>query len=145
MRHDLADRRPHRRLAGAVVACALLLAGCAGGTNPGAAPATIDRNTFISTYVALRLAVIGPEPGTMNDSIRSAILARHGVTERQLEEFAKVHGSNVAYMRALWQDVEKRMRETHPGAGAPSAPRPAPADKTDRQGNPGRRHAPPAR
>lgn len=108
------DRRWRSRLPGAVLLGALLLAGCGTGTNPDRAHAVIGRDTFIATYVDLRLAVLEAVPGAMNDSVRSAILSRHGVTEQQLQDFVKVHGSNVQYMRDVWNRVEDRIRKTHP-------------------------------
>jgi hypothetical protein len=128
---SLSLRHGFHARAALLLAAGLLLGSCGSGTTPDTGPATIDPATFIATYVDLRLAVLQPEPGKMNDSIRSAILARHGVTERQLEDFVKVHGSDVVYMRSIWEKVQKRMQDTRPNgtdgpsgstAGGPSGP-----------------------
>ncbi len=112
------------RVAPFVLAALLLLGGCGTGTPPQAKQSTIDPDTFIATYVDLRLAVLRAEPGEMNDSIRAAILARHDVTQEQLEQFAKVHGSNVAYMRSIWGRVETILQNTRPNGPTGSAAEP---------------------
>lgn len=124
MHHAVRPRRRIVRVAPLLLATGVLLGSCGTGTTPDATQAGISPETFISTYIDLRLAVVGANPGFMNDSIRSAILARHGVTAQELEDFAKMHGANVPYMRAIWEKVETRMQDTRPNAPSSAVPAP---------------------
>ncbi len=114
MRHALHTYRRIARVVPLLLAAGMVLTACGTGTPPVAKQATISPETFISTYVDLRLAVLRENPGKMDDSIRSAILARHGVTAQQLTDFAKVHGSDVAYMRSVWEKIQTRLQDARP-------------------------------
>ncbi len=125
-------RRRRLRLAALplLLATGLLTTACGTGTTPDQAD-TISADTFVSTYVELRLAVLNSEkPTTMTDSLRAAILARHGVSERDLLDFAKAHGPDPAFMKSVWDSVEERINATRPDAGV-SKPGP-PRDSTPR-------------
>ena len=81
---------------------------CGGGE---VAPETtaLDRETFIRSWVDLRVAAVrSGEP--LTDSLRSVVLDRQGVTEEELMEFAEVRGDDLAYMRDLWSEVEARLQ-----------------------------------
>ena len=113
-----------RRGTGCILAALLAAAGC-GDEGPAA---TISREVFVETYVALRVAELSERT---DDGIpaeaRERVLAERGVTEDELLTFAEVHGSDVNFMEQLWDDVENRLEEirnardmTDPGAaGAP--------------------------
>jgi len=90
-----------------LAAAVLLAAGCAED-----APETISRDAFIETYIALRVAEL-TEPGDDDEMIsaeaRERVLGEQGVTEEDLFGFVEVHGGDVDFMKAVWQEVEKRM------------------------------------
>jgi hypothetical protein len=89
------------------------LAGCHGSAS-GPDADTIDSETFISSYVDLRAATVSLDtPGAL-DSARTAILARHGVTQQDLLTFADVHGEDATFMRAVWDEVERRLDAARP-------------------------------
>ena len=111
------------RRAGGLVAAVLLAAGCAED-----APETIGREAFIETYIALRVAEL-TEPGEDGEMIsaeaRERVLSEQGVTEEDLFGFVEVHGGDVDFMKAVWQEVEKRMenlRNPPDTTGGPDEP-----------------------
>ena len=97
------------RLRGPILALALLAGACGGGASEPAEAGGLDRETFITAYVDLRTAAIRTEGSRLTDGDRTSILSRHGVTEDQLLAFAELHGENVEYMRAVWDEVEARL------------------------------------
>lgn len=119
MTHHTPQARPasrlHRSTARvgrvAVVAALALMAAC----NRGPADATdtqgpsVDRETFIATYVDLRTAAIRARPDSLSTQARARILDDHGVTDDELLHFVQDHGQDVGYMRGVWDDVEKRL------------------------------------
>jgi len=84
-------------------------ASCSGGPADAPATAAVDREAFVETYVDLRATAVRSENGTIDAAQRSEILARHGVTEAGLLAFAEVHGEDVDYMRAVWDQVESEL------------------------------------
>jgi hypothetical protein len=97
------------RLRGPVLALSLLALACGGGASEPADGGGLDRETFITAYVDLRSAAIRGEGTWLNDADRTSILSRHGVTEDQLLAFAELHGQDVEFMRAVWDEVEARL------------------------------------
>lgn len=69
----------------------------------------MDRETFIATYVDLRTAVIRGDEHELSDQDRTRILSEHGVTEADFTDFIEAHGSDVAFMREVWDEVESRL------------------------------------
>jgi hypothetical protein len=99
-------KRPVRALA------LLLLATACGGGGPGAVPAdVIDRQTFIETYVDLRLAAVATEAFRVSAEDRAEILARHGIDGEALVRFADAHGGDLDYMNEVWSEIEVRIQE----------------------------------
>ena len=101
---------PHRSLL-----CSLLIIGAAvacSGSDTGAD--TIDRETFISTYVDLRAAALRRDSREITDEERDSILGEYGVTEDELLSFAEVHGREVPFMQDLWDEVEGRLDAIRP-------------------------------
>lgn len=99
-----------QRLLGAIVITGALACGACGGGPAQSSPSTsMDRETFIATYVDLRAAAVGNEDGLIQDGQRAEILKRHGVTEADLVGFATDRGADVAYMRQVWDEVERRL------------------------------------
>lgn len=88
-----------------VALASALLLGCGGPAEP----AVIDRETFIETWVDLRLTVLHAR-GVLTDSARERVLREHGATEEDLLAFADEHGRDPAYMLELWTEVAERLR-----------------------------------
>ncbi|HEX6940129.1 MAG TPA: hypothetical protein VF158_12015 [Longimicrobiales bacterium] len=89
----------------------VFLAACgSGGASPDAAEqAGLTDARFIEVYTALRQAA-RENPDTLAfDSARAEVLARYGVTEAQLFEFAIAHGGDVEAMAALWDTIQARL------------------------------------
>lgn len=82
---------------------------CGDGTPPEP-EGGVDRQTFVETYVDLRVAALR-ELRQLPEGQRREILERHGVTEEGLLEFAEHHGGDAAYMRDVWSEVEARLEE----------------------------------
>lgn len=94
-----------------VVALLLLgasLTACDGA--PGSYDGPIDRETFIATYVDLRLSALGTPDGVTTDDERGRVLSKHGVTAEEVEGFAEVWGSDPAAMKSIWEEVQLRLR-----------------------------------
>ena len=118
----LARRKPeHRRVRAAtlaLIAALMLSAGCA---RDGVPAGTIDRATFIATWVDLRRSALTATDRTLSDAERARVLSEHGVTEEELLAFADARGSDPSYMIELWSEVTARMN--------PPPPAPAPTDR----------------
>lgn len=117
----------------------LLSAACGdGGSGPssgdGRSPEeveTISRETFVSTYVDLRTTALRRGREAVTEEERREVLERHGVTEDDLLEFVEVHGEDVDFMRELWEEVDRRIREEEEETGtgdsaSPSGSSPVP-------------------
>lgn len=100
---------PMGTLRRAAALLALVLAACSPDTAAPASTTTVERETFIATYVDLRTTVVRAEAHELSDEARAAVLARHGVTEEDLLSFVETHGGNVAFMRQVWDEVEARL------------------------------------
>ncbi len=105
------------RALGGLAVC-LAAAACAPG-----APETIEREVFVETYVALRAAELRSPEAVIPDGERERVLAEMGVSEDDLRTFAEAHGGDVAFMEAVWVDVQSRIAEAGsqpdgPGQGA---------------------------
>lgn len=106
-----ACRRTVTTLAAAVVVFA------AAGCEPDA-PATIDREVFVQTYVALRVAELRSPGAVVPDADRDSVLAAMGVVAEDLVTFAEVHGGDPVYMEGVWTEVQNRITELSSGEGA---------------------------
>lgn len=85
-----------------------LLAACGGDEPPHDGP--IDRETFVTTYVDLRLSALGSPTGIISDDERTRILTEHAVSGDDLEGFAQAWGADPAAMKAIWEEVQLRLR-----------------------------------
>lgn len=88
----------------------LLVAGSAACGEPESAErvvpeGTISREQFIATYVELRYAVLESGADDIEPGAREEILRAQGVTAEDLFRFLDVYGTDVAYMRDLWQEI----------------------------------------
>ena len=113
MQIDFASSAARRLLASTLVLSSLA---CVGGPSNPDTSELMDRDTFIATYVDLRVAALTSEEGEVTDGSRPAVLTRHGVTEEDLVFFAEVHGGELTFMRDLWNEVELQLEERRTGS-----------------------------
>ena len=113
--------RKTRTLAALPLVSSLALAAC--GSLSG--PDTVDRETFVTTYVELRTAAL-TSGSEISDSTRSAILGANGVTEEELVEFVELRGEDLAFMREVWDEVETRLGTPIEGENRPAPGRSGP-------------------
>lgn len=92
----------------------MLLATACGGDEPTASDDGIDRETFISTYVDLRVATVSTEDLELSEAQRDSILGVHGVDGASLLRFTDLHGRDLDYMTEVWNEIERRMEEATP-------------------------------
>jgi hypothetical protein len=90
-----------------VVAC--------GGPGTGA-DGLIDQETFITSYVDLRMTALATEVGELDDTLRAEVLERNGVSEQSLVDFVEHHGEDLALMQDIWDEIESRMDASGPSA-----------------------------
>lgn len=104
---------PHRIRRSAALGLLLpgLLLAIPGCRESGAGPAAAGPGSeaFIAAYVDLRTEAIRSGVSELAPEVRAAVLARHGVTEEDLFAFVEAHGRDVAYMRSVWDEVERRL------------------------------------
>lgn len=100
-----------------VVLCLLAFVGC--GDRPSDQGLAVSRARFVDTYVDLRAEAFRAESETLTDSARATVLARHGVTEEELLDFAEAMGGDLDYMRDLWNEIELRLDSLPPVTETP--------------------------
>jgi hypothetical protein len=71
--------------------------------------APVDRETFIQVYLELRVAALDSEDASIVQVDRERILEKYGITAEDMVAFADAHGSDVDYMRDLWNEIEIRL------------------------------------
>lgn len=99
------------------VLCLLVVLGC--GDRPSDRDLSVSRARFVDTYVDLRAEALRVESGRLTDSARATVLARHGVTEEELLDFAEAMGGDLDYMRDLWNEIELRLDSLPPVTATP--------------------------
>lgn len=82
-----------------------LAVGCSGPS--GVEGDILDRETFISVYVDLRLLAMDNRAQEIHPTERDSILEAYGLHADDLVAFADSHGRDVRYMTELWADVEE--------------------------------------
>lgn len=70
---------------------------------------TIDRETFVATYVDLRRAALSSPGQTLSDADRERVLRQNAVSEGELIAFADAWGRDARYMTRVWEDVGARL------------------------------------
>ena len=88
---------------------------CGGNTNPIANPDVIDRDTFITVFVDLRLAAVESEDFVITDSARDQILSSHGIDSESLLLIPEVCGTDLEFKRGVWNDVPRLYAERTTG------------------------------
>lgn len=101
--------RRRRGLAWAMAAVGLLAAGC-GADRPTRENATIAPEAFIDTYVELRRAARGLQDSAAWEARKREILDARGVTEEALEAFVEARGTDVVFLKTLWDTIEARLQ-----------------------------------
>jgi hypothetical protein len=82
------------------------VSGC--GRDPERGYATIPRERFIETNVALRqIDRAAPEA----DSLRAEVLAEHGVTEEDLRAFVIARSERPGELAAVWDEIRQRLTD----------------------------------
>jgi hypothetical protein len=104
---SIARSRPRAALLLALTAAAATA--CRSGPSEAAPVSSPERDIFVATYVELRATAVRNASGKLDPEERREILARHGVTEESLLAFAREHGEDVSFMRAVWDEVETRL------------------------------------
>lgn len=102
---------------GVVVLCLLAVPGC--DDRPSDRDLAVSRARFVDTYVDLRVEALRAESETLTDSARATVLARHGVTQEELLDFAEAMGGDLDYMRDIWNEIETRLDSLPPVTGTP--------------------------
>jgi len=74
-----------------------------------------ERERFISAYVDLRVWLLRMRTTQMGDAVRDSLLAAHDVTEDELLNFVDTHGTDVEFMRDVWNDIETRIATRREG------------------------------
>ncbi|MBX6365406.1 MAG: hypothetical protein IRZ00_16170 [Gemmatimonadetes bacterium] len=97
------------------LAAALALPACRAG-GPRGEVAGVSPSRYADALVALRrIAATAKSPAEFQAQ-KAQALARLGVTEAQLQAFARAHATDVALMSAVWDTVEARLnRPAQPG------------------------------
>lgn len=98
---------------------ASLLVACEPDIPSSEGEAPVDRETFIETYVELRLEALKWDGGRLPEEERDRILRELGVTADDLRAFVQVHGRNVPFMADVWTEVEERMARRAGSEGPP--------------------------
>ena len=92
-----------------VIAVLVLVGSCRGSAEP---ENVIGQETFIATYVDLRVAALSSPTGTLSDADMMRVLREHGVSKQELLAFAEARGGDPVYMTAVWEEVQARLAAT---------------------------------
>jgi hypothetical protein len=114
------DRMQKRALPwGWLAALALVTIGCRGQTPSAGESPTLTDDTYVSVMVDLLRVGAKPaeaeteeERQVIMDSVRAEVLALHGVTARELIEFADLAGSDPGHMEGMWQRISQALDST---------------------------------
>ncbi len=90
--------------------CAILAAVLVACVDPPP-PETIDRESFVQAYVALRTAALQRGAASVDGPVRDTVLRESGVTEEELLTFAEVHGEDFTFMQSIWTEVSTQLEE----------------------------------
>ena len=66
----------------------------------------MDQNVFVAAFVDLRAAALVTEDGEITEAARTEVLARHGISETDLLDFAEYHAGDLPFMRQVWNEIE---------------------------------------
>ena len=94
------------KLSRSLVFVTLLLVSCSDGAQEEAAQETISREAFAKAYIHLRMTALQAEGQEMTLSNRNQVLDSLGLEEEDLIHFVEVHGTDVQFMRNLWEEID---------------------------------------
>jgi hypothetical protein len=92
---------------GLLAALLVVCISCSGGNT--ASEETIDRETFVATYVDLRRATLRSPGQTLTGAGRERVLRENAVSEGELIDFAAAWGSDTRYMTGIWEEMGARL------------------------------------
>ena len=94
----------------------LALSACGSDETVPVVEGVIDRETFVSTYVDLRVATIQLEGSEIALPMeqRDSLLAAHGVSAEDLTAFVEAHGRELDYMSSVWGEIEDKLEAQTP-------------------------------
>lgn len=95
------------------------------GGSEETAEETIPREKFMEAYIELRITGLKAEGQEMTLTMRNRVLDSLGVTEEELLHFVDVHGTDVGYMRSLWEEVDSVLDARRRPEALPSDPGPS--------------------
>ncbi len=102
--------RSERRALGAVLALGALLSLAACGDGEAERETGIGRQEYVDTYVEILLAAEAAEDSVAATESARAILARRGLTEHDLLEFARRYMDDPDYLVEVWREIEEQIR-----------------------------------
>jgi hypothetical protein len=71
---------------------------------------SIDTETFVEVYIALRRAAVETGDSTADFEARKrVILERHGVSGQDLLDYVERHGRDFAAMSTVWDTIYRRL------------------------------------
>ncbi len=108
LRHRRSTVSP-RRLLTSSLGTLMVTAAAACGSGVGNSPDPIESEVFIQTYIDLRTSALDADSQRLAPGDREAILREHSVTAEELTHFANSHGSDLDFMRDVWNEVELRL------------------------------------
>lgn len=73
--------------------------------------ASLDREHYIAIYVEILRAQAGAPDSVAAVDSATKVLARHGVTEDDLGEFARRHADDPGFLASAWGEIATRLRE----------------------------------
>lgn len=94
------------KLSRSLVFVTLLLVSCSDGAQEEAAQETISREAFAKAYIDLRMNALQAEGQEMTLAMRNQVLDSLGLEEEDLIHFVEVHGTDVQFMRNLWEEID---------------------------------------
>jgi hypothetical protein len=72
---------------------------------------TIAREVFIQVYVELRVSALRGTALEITPGERDRVLTEAGITEEDLLGFVEARGSDVQFMKEVWEEVDSIIQE----------------------------------
>lgn len=89
-----------------ILVLSLVIAGCSFNGEETGPKHTISREEFVEAYRELRLLALQGEGRRLTVTARNRLLDSLGVQEEDLLRFVDVHGTDVQFMRGIWEEVD---------------------------------------
>ncbi|UCC73133.1 MAG: hypothetical protein JSV86_00785 [Gemmatimonadota bacterium] len=98
----------------------------------------ISREDYIETYLEILLAAEAAADSFAATDSALAVLARRGLTEQDLLDFARRYRDDPGYLADIWQEIEERLE---PEETPEERPTPEERRTPEREGAPTRRQS----